>query len=67
MRSNTEIQDRIDFLIAEMKEMNEGPAPDLFTHMDYMRRSIDSYNELETIYWMLNEPFPESTKLLIYG
>ncbi len=66
MRSNTEVQERVNSLIAEMKEMNEGPAPDLFTHMRYMRQSMDNYKELKTIYWMLSEPFPENIKSLIH-
>ena len=67
MRSDNEIQKRIDTLIAEMNDMNEGPAPDLFTHMRYIKQSMSNYDELKTIYWMLDKPFPESTKSLIHG
>lgn len=64
MRSEYDIRRRIDFLINEMYKIKESQATDLFTHIHEIRKSANYYKELNHIYWMLDEPFPEIVESL---
>ena len=58
MKTEYEIRNRIDLLISEMYEINDISAGDLFTHMNNVKKSDINYNELKTIFWILDEPLP---------
>lgn len=68
MKSENELQERINILIIEMKKLKAQPASDLFTHMENIRESTHKYRELKILYDVIEEPVPENTKsLLVHG
>ena len=64
MRTEYEIRRRINTLIDEMYELSN-TNDDLFTHMTNMKKSVNNYEEIKHIYWILDEPVPKILKSLI--
>lgn len=63
MLHENEIMERIDTLTAEMRAINGNPGQDLFSHMADLRKALDNYKEIKTIYWILDEPLPKNITL----
>lgn len=65
MKSENEIRERANIVIDELCEINRYSAPDISSHISNTKKAIDNYRELEIIYDILEEPFPDFIKSLM--